>query len=267
MRVFAVYNIKGGVGKTATAVNLAHLSAASGARTLLWDLDPQAAATFYFRVQPKIKGGARKLVRGRKPLERHIRGTDYRGLDLLPADFSYRNLDLALDSTTKPRKRLAKLIGPLADDYDHLYVDCAPSISVVSESVFVAADALLVPTIPTTLSLRTLEQLRDHLKEEGPGKLKVMPFFCMVDRRRAMHREVCSSVPKESPYNFLETSIPYASDVEKMGIRRAPVTAFAPSSAAAQAYRELWREVLSSTNSLLGWIGPIARRIGFGVRS
>ena len=95
MKVLATYNIKGGVGKTATAVNLAYEAASRGNRVLVWDLDPQGAATFYFRVQPKVKGGGKALVSGRRELDEVIKATDYDNLDLVPADFSIRNLDLA----------------------------------------------------------------------------------------------------------------------------------------------------------------------------
>ena len=97
MKILATYNIKGGVGKTASAVNLAWMAARDGIPTLVWDLDPQAAATYYFRIKPKIKGGGRGLVSGKHALEDLIKGTDFEGLDLLPADFSYRHLDLLLD--------------------------------------------------------------------------------------------------------------------------------------------------------------------------
>lgn len=252
MRVFALYNIKGGVGKTATAVNLAYLSAAAGARTLIWDVDPQGAASFYFRVRPKVRGGARKLIRAKRQIERFIRGTDFEGLDILPADFSNRNLDLTLDSLRKPTKRIARLLGPLREMYDHVYVDCAPSISLVSEGIFVAADALLVPTIPTPLSMRTLEQLARHLSADGPKKLRVRPFFCMVDRRRTIHR-TSAALAAQSPYPFLRTSIPYSSVVEQMGLYRAPVALFARGSEAALAYESLWREALNEFDSWAGW--------------
>ena len=156
MKVVATYNIKGGVGKTSAAVNVAALAAAEGVRTLVWDLDPQGAATYLFRVKPKIRGGARKLVRGVSEVEGLLKGTDFDRLDLLPADFSYRNMDLVLDSTRRPTSRLLRVLSPLEDDYDLVVLDCPPSISLVSESVFEAADALLIPLIPTTLSVRTL---------------------------------------------------------------------------------------------------------------
>ncbi len=97
-KVLATYNIKGGVGKTSAAVNLSYLAAHGGSRTLLWDLDPQGAATYLFRVKPKVDGGASKLVRLKTDPAGLIKGTDYRLLDLLPADFSYRHMDLALDN-------------------------------------------------------------------------------------------------------------------------------------------------------------------------
>ena len=157
--VLATYNIKGGVGKTSTAVNLAYLAARDGFRTLLWDLDPQGASTYLFRIKPKVRGGGRKLVRGKTDISALIRGTDFERLELLPADFSYRHMDLALDGVKRPTQRLARVIAPLREEYDCIFLDCPPSISLVSESVFEAADALLVPLIPATLSSRTFEQL------------------------------------------------------------------------------------------------------------
>ncbi len=113
MKVIATYNIKGGVGKTATAVNLAWLAAREGAPTLVWDLDPQGAASYYYRIKPKIKGGGKRLVQGKRDLDDFIRGTDYAQLDLLPADFSYRNMDLFLDQAKNPVRQIHKLLKPL----------------------------------------------------------------------------------------------------------------------------------------------------------
>jgi cellulose biosynthesis protein BcsQ len=242
VKVLATYNIKGGVGKTAAAVNLAWLAAREGSRTLVWDLDPQGAATFYFRVQPKVKGGGNDLVSRKRELEDAVKGTDYPDLDLIPADFSYRNLDLVLADAKKSERRLVKLLRPLEDDYDVLFLDCPPSISLVSENVFHASHGLLVPLIPTVLSLRTYEQLEAHLGEEHLSRLTVLPFFSMVDRRRRLHRETVDSLTA-ADRRFLRAEIPYASVVELMGVRRAPLGAYAPWSASAQAYEALWGEV------------------------
>jgi cellulose biosynthesis protein BcsQ len=249
VKVLALYNIKGGVGKTASAVNLAYYSALGGRRTLVWDLDPQAAATFYFRVRPRIRGAGKILKKKhRDRLYRQIRGSDFEDLDLLPADFSYRHLDLALDATKDPARRLAKVLAPLAGEYDVVFLDCAPSISLTSESIFGASDVLLVPTIPTPLSIRALELLDRHLHRQGPEGLRVLPFLCMVDRRKKLHRAGLrlvdgSDYAYRRTEGFLEARIPYSSLVEQMGLHRAPLPSYAYSSGPSRAYLALWREI------------------------
>lgn len=244
MRILGVYSIKGGVGKTATAVNLGNLAASRGLRTLIWDLDPQGAASFYFRIKPKVKGGGRKLISGKRPIDEGIKGTDFERLDLMPSDFSYRHMDLMLDASKRPTARLKEVLDPLADDYDLVILDCPPSISLVSENVFAAVDLLLVPVIPTTLSLRTLDQLRGFLGSNGLGKLPLVSFYSMADPGMAMHQQVLSEYPP-GQNGVLHSQIPYAGEVERMGIERAPVGEYARDSAAGQAYRALWDEVES----------------------
>lgn len=242
MRTLATYSIKGGVGKTAAAVNLAYEAARAGARTLLWDLDPQGAATYFFREKPRLKGGVRKLVGG--TLAPSIRGTEHTGLHVVPADFSLRNLDLRLDASKHPTQGLARLLAPVADTYDVVVLDCPPGISLASENVFAAADVLLVPVIPTTLSARTLEQLETFLAGE-PNAPRLLPHFTMVDRRKALHRELVGSLRMRWP-QFCETTIPAATAVERMGVERSPVAVSAPRSNAARAYRALWHETAVS---------------------
>jgi cellulose biosynthesis protein BcsQ len=240
-RVLATYNIKGGVGKTSTAVNLAYLAARDGARTLLWDLDPQGASTYLFRIKPKVRGGAGRLVRLKAEVAEVIKETDYEGLDLLPADFSYRHMDLALDEFKKPTRRLSKVLRPLADEYDYVFLDCPPSISLVSESVFEAADALLVPIIPATLSARTFEQL-DGIVSGGAGP-QVLAFFSMVEVRKSLHREVMARVRAEHSFQMLGAAVPFSDEVERMGEERNAVGVFAAASRGAMAYEALWWDV------------------------
>jgi chromosome partitioning protein len=240
VRTLATYSIKGGVGKTSAAVNLGALAAADGLRTVLWDLDPQGAASYLFRIEPKVKGGGRRLIRDKDPLS-VMKGTDVEGLDLLPADFSYRNLDLELDRRKKPLAGVTRVLRQLEDDYDLAILDCPPSISLVSESVFTAADLLLVPLVPATLSVRTLEQLRSFLAGVAPPVPEVLAFFSMVDRRKRLHRDLVASLPAELP-GVASVAIPNASVVELMGSERAPVVATAPRHKASAAYVELWAE-------------------------
>jgi chromosome partitioning protein len=245
-KVLATYNIKGGVGKTSAAVNLAYLAARAGHRTLLWDLDPQAASTFLFRVRPKVKGGGEGLLRQRRELDDLIKETDHPRLDLLPADFSYRHMDLALDSYKRPTRRLGRVLAPLADEYDYIFLDCPPSISLVSESVFEAADALLVPIIPATLSSRTFDQLATMVPDAGSGGVagpQILAFFSMVEVRKSLHMEVMARVRGAYPGLMLGAAIPSADEVERMGEERSVVELIAPGSRASIAYQALWWDV------------------------
>lgn len=242
MAVIAAYSIKGGVGKTSTAVNLAYLAAEQGHKTLLWDLDPQGASSYYFRIKPKIKGGSKELIAGQRELDDLIKGTDFENLDMLPADFSFRNLDLVLDARKKPTQRLQKLLKPLNKEYDFIFLDCPPNISLLSEAVFEAADALLSPIIPTTLSIRTLQQLQKFIKQNELKQLKLLPFFSMADRRKKMHREIMLHLADEYP-ELLNTVISYASDIERMGLERQPLGGFSKRGRSVEAYRALWSEI------------------------
>lgn len=244
MKVIAIYNIKGGVGKTAAAVNLSYLASLDGASTLVWDLDPQGATSYYFRIKAKIKGGGQKLVEGKRGLEESIKGTDYENLDLLPADFSYRDMDFFVELTKKPGRHLNKLLKPLSGEYDYVFLDCPPSISSASESVFDAADVLLVPTIPTTLSLRSYKQIKNFFKQEHHDAMKILPFFTLVDMRKQMHRLILENPPSFMS-GVLDSYIPYASEVERMGINRAPLGDFAAHSRAAICYKSMWEEIKS----------------------
>ncbi|HWI07292.1 MAG TPA: ParA family protein [Solirubrobacteraceae bacterium] len=243
-KVIALYNIKGGVGKTSAAVNLAWAAADEGARVLLWDLDPQGAASYLLRIRPKVRGGGRKLVRGKSDPATLLKGSDHELLDLLPADFSYRNLDLALDATKRPTRALQRVIGPLAGDYDFVFLDCPPAISLASESVFAAADVLLVPLIPTPLSLRTFEQLSGFVAAEvAKPRPRILAFFSMADGRKVLHREIMDALTATAGGAVLGAVIPAASDVEKMASRRRPLAGFAPRGRAARAYGALWQEL------------------------
>lgn len=248
MKILGVYNIKGGVGKTATSVNIAHLAASCGLRTLLWDLDPQAAATFYLRVKPKVKNSKAMLQEKHFNLDDVVKGSDYPNLDLLPADFSYRNMDLLLGESKKPALRLLKLLRPMASQYDVVVLDCPPSISLVSENIFRAADALLLPTIPTTLSLRTMQQLLDFMEGHALGT-PVYAFYSMVDRRKRLHLDVMAGAG-DPRCTVLKTVIPYATEVERMGLERRAVTDYAPRSPAARAYDALWEEIRRHVSGL-----------------
>jgi len=234
--------MKGGVGKTAAAVNIAYLAAKSDQNTLLIDMDPQASAGFYFRIKAARKHTLKTIIKGGTKIDKNIKATDFKGLDLLPADMSYRNLDIILDDLKKPQKQLKSVLSPLKKEYDYVILDCPPNITLVSENVFRAADVILVPIIPTTLSQITYEKLITFFKESNLRKSKIYAFFSMAEKRKSLHREIMKNLPQQYK-RFLNSVIPYNSDVEKMGLEQSPVCVFSPGSQASLAFNALWKEI------------------------
>jgi cellulose biosynthesis protein BcsQ len=238
MKSVAVYSLKGGVGKTTIAVNLAWSAATlTNKRTLLWDLDPQAASSFLLDRQ----GEAERTDEAQAVFARDIapakliRPTATEGLDLLPADASLRGLDRMLFGLGK-KKRLEKLLERLGRDYDRIVLDCPPGLTETSEQVLRAADLIIVPLVPTPLSQRALEEVVAFLDQHSIRKGALLPLYNMVDRRRGMHLAALEANPKWPV-------VPMASAVEAMTARHQAVGAYAPRSPAAQALSGLWQAI------------------------
>ena len=235
MAAIAVYSLKGGVGKTTLAVNLAWCAASlSCRRTLLWDLDPQAASTWLLPTTTAAKGTAQAIFAKDLDAAKVIRPTAIPRLDVIAADTSLRGLDLLFHQLDK-KKRLAKLLATLARDYDRVILDCPPGLTETSEQVMRAAGLIVVPVIPSPLSVRAYDEVAAHLGRRGAAP-PLMPVHSMVDRRRTLHARAIAAHP-DWP------AVPMASAIEQMAIRRAPIGAFAPRSTAAGAFAEVWRAV------------------------
>ena len=242
MKTIGIYNIKGGVGKTATAVNLSYLASMTGYKTLLWDLDPQGASTFYFHKKQGINLSLKKIISGKGDVTDIVKKTDYINLRIIPSDFSFRNIDSALDDVKKSRKRLSAALEQFENDFQLVFLDCPPGISLLAENIFYACDYILVPTIPSPLSIRTYNQIVQFFNENDLDTTRILPFFSMVEIRRNIHKNLINNFQKDSP-NICKTIIPYLSDIEKMGIYLKPVVQFNPSSKASVAYKDLWEEI------------------------
>ncbi|MCK5539100.1 MAG: AAA family ATPase [Gammaproteobacteria bacterium] len=244
MKVIASYSIKGGVGKTAASVNLAYASAKAGNETLLIDLDPQGASSFYFRINVEKKAPKGYFFSKKNRLLKHIKGSNYKGLDILPANLSFRNIEIMLDSMKKSKHRLKDMLSSLKDEYDLIILDCPPNINLLSENVFSASDIILVPVIPTTLSERTYEQLLTFFKKNNYNKKIIHPFFSMAQSNNKLHHATINNLEKRYP-EFLKSMIAFSVEIERMGLHREPVLAYASKKSNAQAYRALFNEILS----------------------
>jgi chromosome partitioning protein len=240
MAVFALYNLKGGVGKTAAAINLAYLAAADGLKTLVWDLDPQGSSSFYLKVKTTNKNETKRLFTEELDIKALIQDSTFENLWIIPADISARNIDAILSELKHSKRRVKSLLNNLKE-YDVVILDSPPGISLLHEAIFNAADWILMPNIPTTLSVNSFEIVLEYFKNNDLDKSKIKCFFSMVDHRKNLHHEVMQQFYKDKL--FFKSYIPYLSDVEKMGIHQQPLFEYANSSYAAKCFRDLWHEV------------------------
>lgn len=193
--ILAVINNKGGTGKTTSAVNLAAALAMKGGKALLVDLDSQASASLSMGIErtafaPSV---AAAILDG-KPLTPIIRKTAVEGLDLVTGSPDLANADLQLANMAGRERRLKDAVAPIRAEYDHVILDCPPSLSMLSVNAMVAADAFIIPTPPEYLALEGLVGLMDAVQKihEGIGdKCRLLGILLTkVDHRRRVTEEI-----------------------------------------------------------------------------
>ena len=152
------------------------------------------------------------------------------------------NLDLKWGNLKNPKSQLTEILRKLGKDYDYVFLDCPPNLTMISENIFKGADFIFVPLIPTTLSVRTYDKLMSFTHKKGYGEKNMYAFFSMVESRKRLHRETMVKL-KEQYSNILKHHIPYRSEIEKMGVSREPVAATSSRSPSTKAYCNLWKEI------------------------
>jgi cellulose biosynthesis protein BcsQ len=234
--IVGVYSAKGGVGKTTLAVNLAWASAAlSRRRTLLWDLDAQGGASYILGQNSHSREATSSITKD-ADVSGLIRTSNIEGVDVLPSDESLRTLDYAFHDLGK-RKRLAKIAEHLEADYDRIIIDCPPGLTDTSDQILRASDIVIVPVIPSALSQRSLDVIKNYVGGKKGPKVTLAPVFSMVDRRRAVH---LAELEKHTRWPI----IPMASAYEKMSEEQKPIGELLPRSApAVEAVAVLWRRI------------------------
>jgi len=241
MITIALYNLKGGVGKTTTAVNLAYLSAEANKHTVLWDWDPQGAASFYCQVEPGKNKAIKLFSKGETVGSLEV-ASPYPNLNVIPADLSLRNADIELSGQAGPRRLIKKLVAPLGKETAHLIYDCPPTLTPSIEFLLSGVDLVLVPMIPSPLSVRAMEQVVEFFDGKKTAPQRIVGFFNQVDLRRNVHKETLRDA-KNFPLPVMKSWIPIDAAAEQMGIRQAPLTSYSKTGRAAFAYRKMWREI------------------------
>lgn len=244
MITIALYNLKGGVGKTTTAVNLSYLAAEANKQTVLWDWDPQAAASWYYGIDESnaAKHKAIKIISDGEVVASMHKATPYPNLTVIPADISLRKLDMEFSRPDAARRVMQRLVKSLSKKTSILILDLPPTLSPSVEYLLSAVDLVLVPMIPSPLSLRAMDQVIEFFHDKKQAPKHIVGFFNMVDLRRTIHLQTLKSTRK-LPLPVMKTFVAMDSAAEKMSIRRAPLTSYARSGRAAESYRKMWREI------------------------
>lgn len=242
MKVLAIHSQKGGVGKTSTAIHLAHQASDYGFETLLIDLDPQASASYF------LSGGESKGLKARDWLRTNvdwnafIESSRYEGVHLLPARKSLRKLDRLMTEEASD-KHLKRLLRSLKAQYDLVLIDCPPGINTVIEQAYRAANRVLVPLTPTPLCFESYEHVLSFAEDNAIAEAKLMPFFNRVNARLALHQQSMAGF-NERFGGEMPLSIRATTEIEKMALERRAVADMKPRHAVVRDIQALWKALM-----------------------
>ena len=246
-KIIAIANQKGGVGKTTTSVNLTAILADMGQRVLAVDLDPQGNTTSGLGMTVEDKS-VYEAVMGRIGLKEAVQHTDIPGLDLVGADIRLAGAELELVSVDKREFRLKTALAAVQKDYDFIFIDCPPSLSLLTLNALTAADRVLVPIQCEYYALEGVSSLMNTIsrvkKTFNPRIDLEGVVLTMLDGRTNLGLQVVDEVKKHFRKKTFATTIPRSIRLGEAPSHGEPIHVYDPRSAGAVAYRALAAELL-----------------------
>ncbi len=256
-KIVAVANQKGGVGKTTTAVNLSACVAALGKKVLIVDLDPQGNSTTGYGISKRsVEMGTYEVLIGEAPARDAIRKTNYRA-DVLPSNTRLAGAGLELIDLPGRESRLRKGLAPIQQDYDYIFIDCPPSLELLTLNALCAADTVLVPVQCEYYALEGLSDLLTTIRivkrSLNPGIDLEGVVLTMYDGRTNLSMQVAEEVKRHFPGKVYATVIPRNVRLSEAPSHGKPVTAYDSLSRGAEAYRALAEEIMEKNTLAKAW--------------
>jgi chromosome partitioning protein len=247
VKKIAVYNIKGGVGKTTTSVNLACFLAKSGLSVLLWDLDPQGGSSFFFNRQNNNNHTHARLFDKYITIYDVIHFTESYQIDVISNDAFF--CDQFMNNASKitavnfgNNELIGITLAEVEEDYDVCIMDCSPGRFLLHDNIFHAADLVLIPNVPAPLSIYCNDMLMDSLQHKLSIRNKILSFYNMVQTHKNLHRQYLDN-RKENADRVLNNYIPFYTEIELITLTKESIFHQLKESKANSYYEELWVEI------------------------